>query len=897
MSLPTSQLYILKSRLKKPPLPTDLVPRQRLIDQLNQADQYSFTLICAPAGYGKSTLLSSWLEISSQPFVWLNLATDLNDYDLFLSHLSVTFQESYPEAMQQFVSLLHGSQNLPDQYLVAVFCDDLFEIDCSVIIVLDDYYMISNPKIHQFIEGVIENAPDHIHLVMTSRWNPVLPLSRWRARGQMMEIRAEQLLFREEEIRSFFNRTLGDSLSANAVNLIAHKTEGWIACLRLMVLSIQAGNDPESVTRFFQIGSEPYISAYLLDQIYSTLPGDIQLFLEKTSLLNRLNAGLCDALDLECCTESQEILDSLIDSNLFLIPLDQNGNWYRYHNLIKDDLQTRLNRNTSTEEIASLHIKAAEWLARTGNIEEAIQHFMSGGNVNGAVVIIENKLLEIMNTENLRRVERWLKHIPDEIIDRRPMLLLAKALIYTFHLRLGVIHVVLKRIDDILSKRDVYNQLEEPAVVEGLLNTFWSQSKFWSGDWQDAIKHGRSGLEILPKDYSYAQGLCTLYQSVGMKMLGQGDEAIAWLKPVVWGVSEPFSAMTVRSAMALSVIYTELGYLSQALQVSKHLLLKCEQNSLPLGTSWGHYFTGRVYLQQGDYGQALFHFKSVSGASYQAHIGAAHECFLGLATIYQAQGAQKLADSVVDSAEELALGAENQRHLVEINSFRARLALQRGDPETAFRLLQVMFETPLPTFPFIFLELPHLTLARAWIATGEPEYIDKAVALLDQMLEIATTTHNVWREIEFLLVRSLAYQQQGNPANALGDLQQALGYVKKYQFTQMLLELRPSIQTTLGQLNPRLMVDTVLGKYYSDQPTWKGQAPAMPEPSLRDLTEREIEVLELFGRRMAYNEVSQRLVISPLTVKTHARNIYKKLGVNGRREAVALARQIGLLVS
>lgn len=892
-----TETFLLRGRQKKPHLPSDLYVRQRLIDELDHAFDHPFSLICAPAGYGKSTLLSNWLETISIPFAWLTLNEGIDDLDIFLSYLADALGDCYPGEFQHFVKLLNTPQNPPDNLLLAVFCDDLYEIDQELIFILDDYHLINDPRINRFVAGMIENAPRQFHLVMATRWNPVFPVMKWRVEEKMIEIRGEQLLFQPAEIRSFLNTSLGCALSEDAMNMISNRTEGWIACLRLIVLSMQSVADPETFAQSIQNGVAKIITEYLFEQVYAALPQETRGFLLKTSILSKMNADLCDSLEISTGFYSQEVLDSLLTVNFFLIPLDDDGEWYRYHHLIKDDLQMRLKKETSSLEIADLHLRAARWLADTGYIEEAIHHFISGGDVTGAAVIIENKLLEIMETEDRRRLERWLKDIPEDVIDQRPLLLLAKALVLTFHFRIGVIQVILERVEDLLANGNNDNKSMQHKLIDGLLQMFWSQSTFWSGDWQAAIAYGRSGRENLPKEYHFGQGFCILYQSLGMKMLGQEDEAIALLEKEVWGSGEPFNTRTVRAAMALCQIYTDLGYLSQALQVSNFLLLNSDRIDLPLGASWGHYFAGRVHLVQGDFDQALIHFKSVSEVSYRAHIGAAHECFLGLALVYQAQGAPKLADSVLDSAEALAMETENRRHLVEINSFRARIALQCGEIETALRLLQAMFEIPLPTSPIIFLELPHLTLARVWISSGQSEYIEKALALLEQMLETVTTTHNVWRKTEFLLVRSLAYFEQGRADIALCDLQQALMYVKNYQIIQMLLELKPSIQSMVAQLNPKLMVDTVLGKFYADDPISKGQTLIRPGLSLRDLTEREIEVLELFGRRLSYDEVAQRLVISPLTVKTHARNIYKKLGVNGRREAVLLARQIGLLAS
>ncbi len=897
MAEQTSQTLILKGRLKKPKLPTDLVVRQRLIDHLNMAYHHPFTLISAPTGYGKSTLLSNWLENPAIPFAWLTLSEDVNDFQLFLSYLVSALRGCFTNALEEFTQLLDSIQNPPDNYLLTVFCEDLYGIEESFILILDDYHLITNAKIHWFIESVIENAPANMHVVIATRWAPALPLMKWRARGQMVELRGDQLLFQRNEVQTFLYQTSEVSLSSEVIEIFSARTEGWAAALRLLLLSMQASDNPETITNAIRSGTNTVISAYLLEQVYSTLPENIQDFLIKTSILDTFCADLCDALDLTTHTGSQEALEYLLRTNLFLIPLDEQGIWYRYHHLFRDDLFLRLKRNVSSVEIANLHRKAAAWLYSAGYFEKAINHLMVGGDTVGAATLIENHLRDLVTREDRQTLERWMRYMPEALIRQRPLLLLAKIMILHFQFRLAAISGLLDRVEDQFSQWEGTTESETRAKASRWLHFLRSQDSFWSGDWKGAILHGQTGWDCLLEDDNFAKGLCGLYLSLGKQMLGQGEEAIAWLENEIRTNSEQFNSISVRLTMSLAQIHICHGHLAQAKQVSTYLLENSDRHGFPIGLAWGRYLAGKSELEQGHFDQALTYFISVTEAPYRANLRSAHDCFLGLAMIYQAKGALQLADSVLDSAETLAIAAENTAHLAEINSFRARLALQRGHPELAFSILQPLFDTTLPTFPLIFLEVPHLTLARAWIASGEPAYLERATALLDQMVETATNTHNLWRNIEILAVRSLAYYQQGNEGKALRDLEQAVTHANSCRIVQMLLELRPAIQLMLKQLDPKMMTLSALRKIYIDYPTSGVPSSRKQKTSSADLTQREIEVLELLSKRLTYAEIAQTLVISPLTVKTHARNVYQKLGVRGRKEAVALARQVGFLKS
>lgn len=888
--------FIFKRRIHKPPLPADLVVRQLLFDQLDQAEPYPFTLVCAPAGYGKSTLLSSWLEGVKRPYAWLNLDVELSDYYLFLTYLTAALQDVYPGQFEDLAALLSGSQNPPVLTCAAVLCDELYDLEQGLILVLNDYHLIRNKNIDRLLAAVFENAPPAFQLVLITRWNPALPLTKWRARARLLELRAEQLRFQNAESRFFLQAALPEGLPDEVVETLCLRTEGWIASLRLIVLSLQSAGDPQAVLETLQQGSDTLVSAYLLDQVYAALPETIQEFLIKTSLLTSLNPDLCDALDLPGGMPSRTVLTSLADSNMLLIPLDQQGSWFRYHQLVRDDLSMRLRRQNSAEEIASLHRKAAHWLADTGNVEEAMQHYLAADDMDSVTRLIEAELPQLLDNEDWRTLQRWMIRLPESLVEQRPGLLVGRALVLHFQWRLAALPPVLDQIEAQLNSVQAGDVPSNQRFSRAILLMLRSQQAFWSGQWRQSLEWGLECLSLLSKEHHFARGFCELYIGFNLQALGREAEAIDRLGDSLFASGQPFNSCSVRVAMGLSQIYLNRGYLEQAEQVGSLLLEKSVQLEFPLGQAWGDYFLGKVALEQGDPGRAQRHFQIVAKAPHRAHLRAAHECFLGLALVYQAQGAPQLADRALDSAEAQALSAENQQQLSEVTALRARLALARGENERAFGLLQPLFDVPLPPTPYIFLEIPHLTLARAWIACDQETYCQRALALLDQLLALAEDTHNFLRQGEIRAVRALAHQALGEKRRAAEDLAQALTLAGSSGTYLMLLELWPQLQPILdrGEVQLRALAEPLrqLDRARSAALVVQGAA-AGPPPA--DLSGRELEVLALLAKRHKYEQIADELVISPLTVKTHARNIYKKLGVNGSREAVNLARQLKLL--
>jgi LuxR family maltose regulon positive regulatory protein len=460
--------------------------------------------------------------------------------------------------------------------------------------------------------------------------------------------------------------------------------------------------------------------------------------------------------------------------------------------------------------------------------------------------------------------------------------------VLSLQFRLETIPTFLKEIEDLLAKGNPEMTAADLAITEGRLQSFWSQNAFFTNDYHGAILHGQQGLNFLPVNDLFCQGYCLMYQAMALKKFGQDSEAITLLETNIWKTGEFFNSKTVRLAMALCQIYSELGYLDQAKHTSQYLLENATQKDFYIGAAWGKYFLGRVFLEQGDFDQALFHFKSVSEAPYRAHIRTAHDCFLGLALIYQVKGAANLADRVLEAAEVFALDTQNHSHLVEVQSLRARLALQRGQAEEAFRILEFLFDKSFSA-PYIFLELPQLTLARIWLSLREPAYLERALTLLDRMLETAASSRNTWRLVEIHAVRALANFQCGEPEKALMDLEQAVALAKHSQMIQMLYELKPELHVMLAEIQPSGKLDAALDRLFSQIEHELQSSP------FEELTRREIEVLELLGKRSTYEEIATSLFISHSTVKTHTRNIYQKLNVGGRREALAMARQLGIL--
>lgn len=417
-SKPKESLTLINTKFIIPRVSSDLVLRSHLIERLNDGLNRKLTLVCAPAGYGKTTLLSQWLADSSHPVAWLSLDENDNNLVVFLSYFVTAIQRIFPETGQATLNLLEAPQKPPLEHITSTLINELAEQGEPFLLVLDDYHTISDAEVHQLMEALITYMPPEMHLVLASRKDFPLPLVRLRIGREMTEIRVKELRFTSAETKVYLEQTTEMELSRETVAILEERTEGWIAALHLAAIAMRGEADHERFARSFK-GSHRELMNYLVSEVLSQQSENVQAFLLQTSILSRLCAQLGGAVIGDSANQSQEIIERLEQANLFIVPLDDERGWYRYHHLFREMLNLRLQAQMSQEAIAALHNSASVWLSQHGFIDEAIRHALAAENVSGAIELIDHHRHDLLNQSNWRILERWLSLLPDQVFGDR----------------------------------------------------------------------------------------------------------------------------------------------------------------------------------------------------------------------------------------------------------------------------------------------------------------------------------------------------------------------------------------------------------------------------------------------------------------------------------------------
>ncbi|MGW8251393.1 MAG: AAA family ATPase, partial [Anaerolineales bacterium] len=425
---------ILSTKLYIPPRREGAIPRPHLIEKLlagaNRPGCYS--LVCGPAGFGKTTLLSEYVSLLQHPAAWFSLDEGDNDPIQFWTYLISACQSVAGEVGESALELFSTPQALPDEAVPTILINDLTTQEQSIVLVLDDYHVIQSTSIHAGLQFLLDHLPNNLHIIVSTRTDPPWPLARFRARNQLIEIRAQDLRFSGEEAAEFLNDTMGLNLAVDEVAALEERTEGWVAGLQLAAIALQSlvslqgrSDIPAFIEAF--TGSHLFVAEYLVEEVLQRLSGDLRAFLLQTSILKRMNAGLCEAVT--GCQDGQAILQSLQHANTFLVPLDHEGHWFRYHHLFADLLQARLRKDFSKDEITALHLNAATWYEHNGYMVEAVQHTFSAGDYEKAAFLVDQVGQTMVFTDRHNLIDNWLDELPDTIIQSRPRLQIYRLLI------------------------------------------------------------------------------------------------------------------------------------------------------------------------------------------------------------------------------------------------------------------------------------------------------------------------------------------------------------------------------------------------------------------------------------------------------------------------------------
>jgi LuxR family maltose regulon positive regulatory protein len=897
----TQTLTLVRTKLHRPRIADDLVQRPHLLERLNHGLERKLTLISAPAGYGKTTLAVAWLQNSPRPVAWLSIDADDSDLQVFLNYFVAAIQTIYPDACPQTQSVWQLSQLPPLDTIATTVINEIADLPEAFILVLDDYHAVQDDTVNHLLGKLLDHLPTPMHLVIVCRTDPLIPVSRLRVSQQLTEIRAPELRFGLEEAQIYLESALRIDLSQGIIALLQERTEGWIAGLRLAAVSMRGIDDPAAFAKTFK-GTHANVVDYLVDEVLSRQPPAVQDFLLQTSLLDRFCAQLCGAVTGKPADNCQETIAWLEKRNLFVVPLDYERRWYRYHHLFQELLLNRLRSHASDEEIAALHDRASIWLGDEGFIGEALRHALAAANVVGAVHVVEQHRHDLLNNEDWRTLERWLDLLPDEVKRERPALLVARAWVLRFQFKLeamlSMLQAAERRLDDAKSEAE---ELSLRGEIDAMRSNHWIVER---NDAQKGLECAERALNHLPYSLAFARGLALDSKCLAFQTMGRTDLAVHMLKDAI---KDPryHTASKIQAYIALCFIYQASGDLPQLLETAHEYLEMATDSKQTFGVAWASYFAGIVRYDRNELDAAVRHFSNVIRLRYGVSFYVVKSNLLGLAVVHQARGEPDKAQETIELLDAHYRDLGNIEPLPEMRSMQARLSLYQGDLAAASGWVHTVNPEDLNEPIFVF-EVQFLTWAAVRIAQGTTASLQEATNHLQRRLIEAEGRHNTRRVIRILVLLGLAYEKQGQTNKALEALERAVVLAQPGGFIRTFVDLGPTMAGLLHQLAERGVTPDNMGDYAPDDiADYVGRMlAAFPETTqnvqaelVEPLTARELEVLGLLGRYLTYKEIADTLIISPRTAKKHVSNIYHKLGVNKRKQALDRSKELGLLPS
>ena len=923
----TSSDPLLSTKLSVPAVRSSLVPRTRLSGRLEEGQERKLTLLSAPAGFGKTTLLSAWVgEISGgRPVAWLSLDPGDNDPVRFWRYYITAIDQLQPGSGESALTLLGAPQAPPIEAILTTLLNELADLPTDAVLVLDDYHLIESGAIHEALSFLIDHLPPRTHLIIATRADPPLPLSRLRAHGELNELRADDLRFMPEEAASFLNEFMGLKLTVEDIAELEGRTEGWIAGLQMAALAMRDHTDVAGFIASFT-GSNRHVVDYLAEEVLWRQPEELRTFLLRTSILDRMCAPLCNAIAEH--TDGQTTLERLEHANLFLVPLDNERQWYRYHHLFADVLRQRLSQERP-DLVPELHQRASGWFEEEGLVAEAIHHALEAQDWKRAVRLIEASGMAVVLSQQVQTMLGWIDELPEDLIRERPGLCTIHAIALVFLNRPDAAEARLQQAERCLRGTPT---TDETRAILGRAAVIRAGIARFSGDLELCVELARQGLELLPETESTARERAAAMTNVALAYQVSGD-----VTPANERLLEEASA-AFRTSGALIALLRSINFLARLRTLQGRLraaaatyeeatdVVSGRGGVRDVGGNSAAYYVGLgdIYREWNDLDSAERYLRRavdlVSGALTVDADTVTHG-YLSLARVQQARGLHTDAIATLEEFTNLARQRDFFPLLVARGEAgRARLALMQDDLPAAVRWVEAS-ELAVGDEPNYPLEDQYLTLVRVLIAQGQNDamgsYLDDTLGLLDRLLGAAEAGGRMGSVIEILALRALALQAQYESSEALAALERSLvlaepeGYVRLFidegaPMAALLSELlkprsrgfRNARQHPLHSYVRSLLKELFESPYTSTDPLVPGgyaTGQDQPLPEHLPLTAREREVLQLIAVGLSNQEIASRLFIATGTVKGYVHSLLRKLEVDSRTQAISRAHELHLL--
>ena len=926
---------LLQTKLYIPPVRPELVSRPRLIERLNAGLHHKLTLVSAPAGFGKTTLVSEWIhsgvssreygvgeehepagEVSPTPysllptprFAWLSLDEGDNDPAIFLAYVVAALQTIEADVGKGALGALQSPQPPPTEAILTGLINEIAAVPDRIVLVLDDYHLIEAQPIHDALTFLLRHLPPQMHLVISTREDPPLPLARLRARGQLTEVRVTDLRFTSSEAAEFLNTRVGLDLSAEDIAALETRTEGWIAGLQLAAISMQGHKDATNFIRSFT-GSHHFVLDYLVEEVLQQQSESVQTFLLRTSILDRLCGPLCDAVCsagtassskgtavLRPSASGQETLEYLQHANLFIIPLDNERRWYRYHHLFADLLRQRLHQSTASSTgdegwgVAEYHIRASEWYEENGLEIEAFHHATAASDVERATRLMEGDWMPLPFRGAVVPVLNWLKSLPTTVLDARPLLwvtyastLLGAGQRTGVEQKLQAAETALQGVELDDKTQDLVGRI---AAIRATLAVGQHQV-------EAIIAQSRRALEYLHPD-NLAFRTSTTWK-LGYAYHLQGDRAAAsraYTEAMSIGQASGNILFTVSAMLGLGSLQEAENQLYLAAETYRRALHLFGDQPLPTLACEAHLGLARIFYEWNDLDAAQQHRQqSIQLVRQTENNDTFAACEVLLARLKLAEGDVAGAAAVLAQADQFVRQHNLVNRMPEVAAalvlalLRQGPLLHQGNLAAAADLVQT--------------HKLAISQARVHLAQGDP---GKALALLEPLRQQMEAKGLEDERLKVMVLQAVALhvaalQADGEKEQAVQLLGDALALAEPGSFIRLFVDEGMPMAHLLSEAAALGMMPDYIGKLLAAFEAEEHKSAISPpsQPLVEPLSPRELEVLGLIAQGLSNREISERLFLALNTVKGHNRRIYGKLQVQRRTEAVARARELGLL--
>jgi LuxR family maltose regulon positive regulatory protein len=937
----SSRQDLLVTKLYIPPPHPSLVPRPHLVRRLEEGVRlgHRLMLISAPAGFGKSTLLSEWVAGRSRPTApgsrqratcpswlpgplaqsrtgrhagqgaeptgagrtgWLSLDEGDNDSVRFLAYFIAALQKIEENLGKGVLSALQSPRPLPIEKLLTTLINQINAIPDRVVLILDDYHLITAQPIHDALAFLLDHLPDNMHLVIATRADPPLPIGRLRGRRQLTELRQADLRFTPAEAKQLLNQVMGLDLSVDAIAALNSRTEGWIVGLQLAALSMRGREDLASFIAAFT-GSQHYILDYLAEEVLQRQSQSIQAFLLQTSILDRMSGSLCDAV--LGIPDSLTLLDYLEHSNLFIVPLDDRREWYRYHHLFVDFLRASL-RQRWPDRVPTLHRRASHWYAQHGQMDEAINHALSAGDFEGATQMVEQAAESTMMRGEFATFLSWIEALPSDIVRARPSLCIleATALLVSGH--------PLKLVEANLQEAMA---ADTTGAAAGAMAAFRALVAIFQADERQSAERVRLALELLPEESLFLRTLVAGFLSLNYFLCPDVATARQALEEAARiGEQAGNLMMTVLAQCHLAELSLMQGRLHEARASYEQALDLATDEQGKRQPIAGMPLMGLGYL--------FWEWNDLESASHHAMEGieltrmwaemASMQGYIPLAYVRQAQGDMRGARQAIQKARQLAQEFDaSELDDIMIAAYQARLWIMQDNIKAAIdwaetqsrdkdSSLEQWEKEAGSAFLPLYRAFEYIALARVRIAQGHP---DVALKMLEPLLQATEPGGWLLCVIEILILKAMALQKQGDTPQALAALERALSLAEPGGFMRMFIDGGQPMAQLLHEAAGRGISPEYTSRLLAAFPDSESRLTASAKPQkpesrmVEPLSERELEVLRLLTTHLSSTEIAEELIISANTVRSHIKHIYSKLNAHGRTDAIQRAKELHLL--